>query len=47
MKKQELSQCKECKLKYPTTELAKKCEDWCKKYQSCNLDIIKHSIEDN
>lgn len=37
--------CEECNLKYKEKEIAKKCEDWCKKTKSCNLDIIKHAIK--
>ncbi|MBI2459748.1 MAG: hypothetical protein HYV53_04335 [Parcubacteria group bacterium] len=38
-------QCQECGLKYQEKEIAEKCYNWCKKYQSCNLDIIKHAIK--
>lgn len=36
--------CPECRLSYRSKDLAKKCEDWCKKHNSCNLDITKYSI---
>lgn len=36
-------QCPECGLKYQKKEWADKCEAWCKKHKSCNLDIIKHA----
>ena len=26
-------------------DLAKKCEDWCKKHNSCSLEITRHSVE--
>lgn len=37
--------CKLCKMAYNSKELAQKCEDWCRKYKSCNLEIIKHAVE--
>jgi len=37
--------CGECKLKYNDEKMAKKCENWCKKHKSCNLDIIKYAIK--
>jgi hypothetical protein len=37
--------CEECKLKYGDKIWAEKCEAWCKKYKSCNLEITKHSIK--
>lgn len=43
--KTELYQCFECGLKYQEKEWAEKCESWCKKYKSCNLEIIKHSVK--
>ncbi len=38
--------CEECKLKYKERDWAEKCEDWCKKYKSCNLEITKHAIKE-
>lgn len=38
-------QCSECKLLYKEKEWAEKCEVWCKKHKSCNLEIIKHSLK--
>ncbi len=38
---EKLYKCKECGFLYKEEELAEKCEKWCKKYKSCNLDIIK------
>ena len=40
-----LYQCEECGLKYDDKEWAEKCEAWCKKYKSCNLEIIDHAIK--
>ena len=41
----ELYQCEECGLKYAHKEWAEKCESWCKKYKSCNLEIIEHALK--
>lgn len=38
-------QCEECSLRYRDKTIAEKCEMWCKKNKSCNLEIIKHSIK--
>ena len=37
--------CEECKLRYKEKKRAKKCQEWCKKYNSCNIEITKHSIK--
>lgn len=37
--------CEECNLLYKDICWAKKCEDWCKKTNSCNLEITKHAIK--
>ena len=37
--------CEECKFLYKEKQWARKCEDWCKKHHSCNLEITKHSIK--
>ncbi len=42
---EKLYQCPECGLHYRDKETAKKCEAWCKKYNSCNLEITKSAIE--
>jgi len=42
--KLKIFQCKECKMFYKDKKLAKKCEEWCRKHKSCNIEIIKHSI---
>lgn len=39
--------CKECGLKYKEKEWRDKCQVWCEKHKSCNLEIIKHTIQDN
>lgn len=40
-----LYQCEECGLKYAEKEVAEKCQTWCKEYQSCNIEIIKHAVK--
>ena len=42
--KKTLYQCPECGLFYEEKEWMKKCKAWCKKHQSCNLDIIKYAV---
>ena len=37
--------CPECNLEYKDAEWAKKCATWCKEYNSCNLEIIKHAVQ--
>ena len=46
MNKNNLShyKCKECDMAYPDKEIAEKCENWCKKHKSCNIEIIKYAI---
>lgn len=41
--------CKECGLLYKEKTWASKCQEWCAKNKSCNIEIIKHAIkaEDN
>ncbi len=39
--------CPECKMRYHDKETARKCEEWCKKNKSCNLDIIKYAIKED
>lgn len=36
--------CNECGFLYKNKNIAAKCEDWCNKYHSCNIEITKHSI---
>lgn len=36
--------CEECKFAYKEKEWARKCEEWCKKNHSCNIEITKHAI---
>ncbi len=44
-KRAKLFQCPECKLFYAQKTWARKCEAWCSRSQSCNLEIIKHAVE--
>lgn len=37
--------CPECGMSYKDAEWAKKCAAWCKEHKSCNLEIIKHAVE--
>ncbi len=37
-------QCEECGHIYEKEELANKCENWCKEHKSCNLEIVKYSV---
>jgi len=38
--------CKACGLKYENKKLSKACNDFCIKYNACNIDIIKHAMKD-
>ncbi|MEK6983926.1 MAG: hypothetical protein AABX33_05110 [Nanoarchaeota archaeon] len=38
-------QCKECRFNYKDKNWAEKCEQHCRKYHSCNFEIVKHSID--
>lgn len=44
MNKPKLYTCPECGLSYKEKGLAKKCEAWCKKHNSCNLEITKYAV---
>lgn len=37
--------CPECDFAYEDKETAAKCEKWCKKYHSCNMEITKYAVE--
>ncbi len=41
---QKVFACLECGLSYKDAEWAKKCAAWCKEYQTCNVEIIKHAV---
>ena len=36
--------CDDCKLLYKEKEWADKCEEWCLRTKSCNIEITKHRI---
>lgn len=36
--------CEECKFAYEDKSWAEKCQAWCKKTNTCNIMITKHSI---
>ena len=36
--------CEECGLRYREKFWAEKCEEWCRKHGTCNLEIIKHAV---
>ncbi len=38
-------QCKECGFQYVEKKLADKCEAWCKKSHSCNIEITAHAVK--
>ena len=40
-----LYQCPECGLHYEDEAIAKKCQAWCSENKSCNLGLIKFSVE--
>jgi len=41
----DLYECQECHLLYHDEHWAKKCEEWCIKHKSCNLEITKHATK--
>lgn len=43
--KNKLYYCEECRMKYRKYNIALKCEEWCRKNKSCNLDIIKYAVK--
>ncbi|MBI4286467.1 MAG: hypothetical protein HY670_11310 [Chloroflexi bacterium] len=38
--------CEECGLAYEDKHWAEKCQQWCKQYQSCDLEITQHAVLD-
>ncbi|MBS3126690.1 hypothetical protein J4228_00835 [Candidatus Woesearchaeota archaeon] len=38
--------CPQCNMKYAEKSTAEKCEAWCKKYHSCNINIIKYAVKE-
>jgi len=43
----ELHQCPGCQLYYKKRGWKDKCEAWCKEHHSCNVEIIRHAVENN
>lgn len=43
--KKTLYQCAECGFHYEDKKQAERCEAWCKKHKSCNIEIIASAIE--
>ncbi len=43
-KEGELWICEECFLAYKEKKWAVECEEWCKKYRTCNIEITKHAV---
>lgn len=37
--------CSACGFFYKERQLAQKCEDFCKEYKSCNLEITKNAVK--
>jgi len=44
---EELYQCPVCGMHYRDKTTAESCQAWCTEHKSCNLDIIKHAIQDS
>lgn len=42
---EQLYECMECGLHYAYEETAGKCEAWCIKTNSCNIEIAQQSVE--
>lgn len=38
-------ECEECGLLYKEKDWAGKCQEWCSRNKSCNLEITKHAIK--
>ena len=43
--KEKYFQCSVYNFYYKTESLAKKCEDFCEKHNSCSLEITKHTVK--
>jgi len=37
--------CMKCGWMYKDEDLAKKCEDWCRRHNSCSLEMAKYAIK--
>lgn len=40
-----LYQCSECGFHYEDKATAERCEEWCRRTKSCNLDIVREAVE--
>lgn len=38
--------CEGCEFAYEDKEWAEKCEDYCKKHHSCNMEITAHAVKE-
>jgi len=36
--------CEACGTIYQEKVWAEKCQEWCEKYKSCNLEIVEHAV---
>lgn len=45
-KNKQVFECEECGMKYMSQEYAIQCENWCKENGTCNIEIIKNSINE-
>jgi len=45
-KKGDYFQCDDCKLFYGDKIWAEKCEAWCLKHKSCNVEITSHRVRE-
>ena len=37
--------CEACQFAYAAGSLAQKCENWCNKHHSCNIEITKNAVK--
>ena len=44
MKSKKRFVCGKCSFVYSEKKWAVKCEKWCRKYHSCNIEITNHSL---
>ncbi len=38
-------QCEICKFYYIEKKWAEKCQEWCEKHNSCNMEITKNAVD--
>jgi len=39
--------CEQCNFSYKEKQTAEKCEQWCAKHHSCNIEITKKAVDFN